>query len=98
MAVRPVRWPLAGLGREDGGCCFCGGRRDGKKGLFAMYFRGRDTGLDDELDEDEKKSTIENNVYILSTNKFWVDNLLRYERLEAKQTVCGGGGWGWPEV
>lgn len=62
MAVRPVRWPLAGLGREGGGCCFCGGRRDGKKGLSAMYFRGRDTGLDDELDEDEKKSTIENNV------------------------------------
>lgn len=44
-ARRPVRRPSAGPGREDGGFCYRGGRRDGKKGLFAIYFRGRDTGL-----------------------------------------------------
>lgn len=40
VAERSVRRPSVGPGREDGGFYYGGGRRDGKKGLFAVYFRG----------------------------------------------------------
>lgn len=91
MAVRPMRRPSASHGREDGDCCYCGGRRDGKKGLFAIYFRSRATRLDGVRDEvEERAPSRTTSTFFPQLNGRWY-NLLSYRRLEAKQ-VCAWGG------